>query len=164
MKEYSEKEFPNEFLSEEEAEDIIEGEELFDEYSAHEPDDKLISDIKLKIISQLSDRRVYSVGTMLRRVAAVAAILLIVSLLVVNPFSKWDKKTDFSSSSVLTAAMWDSDDIAADDSDISLLTAELDAIEEDLAAVEIIENGQMDATIGQLEIEVIEIASDFWKG
>ena len=68
-------------------------------------------------------------------------------------------------SSVLPAALWDSEDIAADDVDLAILTAEIKEIEEDVLALELGENGgngQID--MAELEMELMEINGDFWEG
>jgi hypothetical protein len=59
-------------------------------------------------------------------------------------------------------AIWESDDIAADDVDLARLIAEIDEIESEIMGLQPGEGG--DEGAGQIEMELIEIDSDFWKG
>lgn len=68
--------------------------------------------------------------------------------------------------SIIPTAIWESDDIAADDADLVIFTTEIEQIEDELPALQLGEDdSNEDSAITELEMELIEINnSDFWKG
>jgi len=55
--------------------------------------------------------------------------------------------------------------LADDDADLASLAAEIEQIESDLLAVQLGENGDNGSgAAAELELELIEINNDFWKG
>jgi len=65
----------------------------------------------------------------------------------------------------MPGVLWDSDDIAADDTDLVYFSTQLARIENEAVALrsgESTPNGE--SVLPQLEIELMEIESDFWKG
>jgi len=147
------------------AEDIRKGEEMFREYPAPKPDDELIADIKAEIARELLGRKRRVTKRVVYKVAAVAAVFFILAVLNVKIFEKGGGPGKVIKASVLPAVLWDSEDIAADDVDLAILTAAIEEIESEALALELGENGgngQIDVT--ELEIELMEINSDFWKG
>jgi hypothetical protein len=61
--------------------------------------------------------------------------------------------------------MWESDDITTEDAGLAILFAELQQIEDEATGLRLNENGlNGSAGIEKLELELMEIKSDFWKG
>ena len=62
-------------------------------------------------------------------------------------------------------SIWESEDVTVDDQSLSVLAAEIEQIESELLAVQSYENGDdLADDIEELEMELIEINTDFWKG
>jgi peptidoglycan hydrolase CwlO-like protein len=67
--------------------------------------------------------------------------------------------------SLIPTAIWESDDITADDEDLAVFTAQIEQIEDEVQTLQSSEDtGNGENTITELEMELIEINSDFWKG
>ena len=149
-------------------EDIRKGEQILREHPAPEPDDMLIANIKAEIAMRLPARKVHSFRQTAYRAAAVAAALIILTALSVQIFDKDrqpEERGPFVQASLIPTAIWESDDIAADDMKLATFTAEIEEIENEVTTLQSggsRSNGE--GTIVELEIELIEISSDFWKG
>jgi len=147
------------------AEDISEGERILRQYSAVEPRDGLRREIKAKIMDTLQ-RNKKGFKRFAVKVAAVAAGFIILAAVLETLFEKGlyeDKKVVYAS--ILPEKIWESDDIIRDDADLAILLAEVKEIEEDALAVRLNENGgNGHSEVEELEMELIEINSEFWKG
>jgi hypothetical protein len=65
----------------------------------------------------------------------------------------------------MSAVIWESEDISADDANLATLIAETEEIEGEMLALELGENGgNGSGSLTELEMELEEINSDFWKG
>ena len=66
---------------------------------------------------------------------------------------------------IIPETIWESEDIAADDAELVTLTDEVEQIGSKVLAVQLDENGgNGHRDIAELEMELIGIDSDFWKG
>ncbi len=150
------------------AEDISKGEKLLRNFPAPSPDIETLERVKAEITHALVYRRVQSIKRLSLRAVAVAAMVAIAAIVIVTMFEK--KKPEKERVVVTTAAItpaisWESDTLAEDDAQIATLISEIDQIESEMIAMELGENegnGQTDST--DLEMELVEINSDFWKG
>jgi len=163
------KELFEKFLDAEEAdeavEDIRKGEEIIQEQRAPEPDGAVIAEIKAEIGRELLRRKTGVTKRVVYKVGAVAAAFIILATVSVKIFEKGGEEGKVFRASILPSAIWDSEDIAADDAELATLTAAIEEIENDALALEFGENGgngRID--LAELEIELMEIDSDFWKG
>jgi len=143
--------------------DVLEGEQILREYSAPEPDKQLIANIKADIaraILRKKTRRTYYEAA----VAAAAVILL--AIVGVKLFKQNATKPErFVAASIIPAAVWESEGLAADDENIAALTAEIEEVESEILAVKSGENGGNGLTdLEKLEMELVEINSSFWEG
>jgi len=147
-------------------EDIQEGEEILREYPAPEPSAALIADIKAEIGERLLGRKRISWRRVVYETAAVAAAVIILAVVSVKLFERpSDEPGRVVYASIIPTAIWESDDIASDDTALAMLTAEIEQIEEEALALRLggdVGNGER--VIAELEMELIEINSDFWKG
>ena len=149
------------------AEDFQQAEQVLHKHPAPEPDDRLIANIKTEIALSLSRRRVKRFRRRLCEAAGIAAavaILAIVSLQFSEKSTKQPGNADYTAS-LLPTALWESDDIAADDADLAVFTAEIEQIEYEIRTLESGEDiTENETTVTELEMELAEINTDFWKG
>ena len=146
-------------------EDVQKAEQLLRKHPAPEPDDMLIANIKAEIAMRLPLRRADVFRRLAYKVATVAAAVIIVTAISVSLFEKGDRSEKVVYASIIPRAIWESDNIAADDVDLAILTAEMEQIEDEVLALQWGENGgDGDTAVTELEMELIEIDSDFWKG
>ena len=164
------KELFERFLDSKEAEqaveDIREGERILREHPASGPDKELVAGIKAEIAKAVLLRK----RNVFRRIAYKAAVVAAAVIILVAISLKLAEKGGGEPERVITASMipasiWESDDISADDADLATLTAEIEQIESDLLALQLGENGGNGyGAAAELEMELIEINNDFWKG
>jgi len=153
------------------AENISKAEQILRDNPAPKPSSELIAEIKSEIGSELlrsRTTRTYRFRKTVFEIAAVAAAVIIISAISMTFFpkpDKTDKPGKISYASLIPASVWEGDDIATDDVDLAILNAEVEQIESEVLALQSGEdesNGQTAVT--ELEMELIEIESDFWKG
>lgn len=150
--------------AEEMAEDIEKGEQLLGEYSAPEPDDELISSMKGKVAVTLQLNKARTFRRRVYRAVGVAAVLIVVGAIGIRLTEKNGEITRVAAA-IVPAAIWESDDVAVDDADLATLVAEIEEIESEALALQLGENGVSNGdTLLEVEMELIEINSDFWKG
>jgi hypothetical protein len=142
------------------AEDIRKGEEILREHTGPEPDGELIADIRAKIVRELVVERTRLTKRVVVRVGAVAAAFLIVAALSVKLFERGgEEQRKVVKASILPSEIWE------DDGDLATLNAEVEEAEDEAAGLRLGENGgNGEARLVELEIELVEIVSDFWKG
>ena len=147
-------------------EDVQKAEQIFREHSAPVPDSMLIADIKAKVTETVSHRRTSNFKWAVYKTAGVAAVFIILAVISVKLFEKGDGEPEkLITASIASDMIWESDNIASDDVDLATLFAEVEQIERDLLAVQLGENnGNGNRKLVELELELIEINSDFWKG
>ncbi|MHC4062545.1 MAG: hypothetical protein ACYSR4_07045 [Planctomycetota bacterium] len=142
------------------AEDIQRGEQILGERPAPEPSKQLIAEIKAEVGEAALLRTANASRRMAYKTAAVAAGLIILAAVGVKIFEQGRDEIP-----MVATEIWESRDIAADDADLATLTAEIEQIESDMVALQLGENGSNgNAELTELEMEVIEVSSDFWKG
>ena len=144
------------------ADDIERGEELLRQWPAPEPSNELLEQIK----GQMADRLVRSGRRHVRwfasRAAGIAACFVIIA-------SVWmglqgDGIVDIASASLIPTAIWESDNIAADDLNLAAFTAEVERIEGELKSLLLDEAGSDESIINEAEFELMDIQGEFWKG
>ena len=176
MKELFERFFDSE-QAEEIEQDIRKGEQILGQYPAPEPDRELIADIKAEVAAEaVLHRKTKAFRRMVYKTAVVAAAVIIVTAISVRLFESRPYPTGRDekgasvpekviAGAVIPESLWESEDLAADDTDLAILTAEIEQIEEEILASGLGENGGNGGEdITELEIELIAINSDFWKG
>ena len=102
------------------------------------------------------------------KAAVAAAAVIILAVIAVELYEKGGGKAEkVITASIIPEAIWESDDVSADDADLAILAAEIEQIEGEALAVQLGENGgngNRNLLELELEMELIEISSDFWKG
>lgn len=174
------KELLKKLLNSEDAEqveqDIHEGEQILREHSTPVPDKQLIANIKADIARAILRKKATalplrrSVSEARRRtyykVAVVAAAVILVAAVSVRLFEKGNGKPEkLVTASIIPDAIWESENLSADDENIAVLTAEIEEVESEFLAVKSGENGGNSFTdLEKLEMELVEINSYFWEG
>ena len=146
-------------------EDIEKAEQIFRGHPAPEPDDMLIANIKAEIAMRLQSARAHRLRRIIYEVAGAAAAILIVAAVGLQLFEKDTRRPGEYYASLIPTAIWESDDIAVDDEDLAAFTAQIEQIEDEVQTLQSGEdtlNGEN--SVAELEMELIEINSDFWKG
>ncbi|KPK41940.1 MAG: hypothetical protein AMJ65_08445 [Phycisphaerae bacterium SG8_4] len=145
--------------------DLQEAERIFRDNPAPEPDDMLIANIKAEIAMRLPARRVQLARQRTyKRVAVAAAIVVIAGLVVTILNDGKPAPGRLEVASLIPTAIWESNDIEADDENLAALAAEIEQIENEVMTLESgRDTGDSDRTIEELEIELIVVSSDFWK-
>lgn len=158
--------FLNSKQTEEAVEDVYEAEQILSKHPAPEPDKELIADIKVEIAKTLRRRRADVFRRTAYKAAVAAAVVIVLSAIGVKLFEKGESESErVITASIIPNSVWESDDIATDDADLAILTAEIEEIEDEMLALQLGENGSNgNYNLLELEIELIEIDSDFWKG
>jgi len=148
--------------AEQAAKDVQKAERILHRYPAPEPDGELIRDIKAEIAEAVQRRKKNAFKTVVYKTAVTAAAVIILAAISVALFEKGSGPEGFI---IIPAAVWESDNIAADDEDLAILTTQVEQIEDEVLAVRLGENGgNGQAELAELEMKLIEINGDFWKG
>jgi hypothetical protein len=146
-------------------EDIQKAEQILREHPAPEPDDMLIANIKAEIAMRLPARRARLLRRRIYEAAGVAAAIVVLAALSVQLFRNGGGEHGRLRAELLPTAIWESDDIPADDANLAVFSAEIEQIEDEVRTLQSGEDtGNSDSTIAELEMELIAISSDFWKG
>lgn len=165
------KELFERFLDAEQAqrcvEDVQKAEQILREHPAPEPDDMLIANIKAEIAMRLPARRADVIKQFVYKAAAVAAAVIILAVASIRLFENdvIEPGGAVAYASIIPIEIWESDDIATDDVELATFTAEVEQIEDEVLALQFGQDGSDSYnTIAELEMELIEIVSEFWKG
>jgi len=152
--------------AEQAVEDIREGERILREHPVPEPDKKLIASIKSEIVEAVLRKKTNVFRRIVFKSAVVAAAVVILAAISIGLFEKGGSDSErVAAVSRIPAAIWESERLADDDADLASLTAEIEQIESDLLALQLGENGDNGSgAAAELEMELIEINNDFWKG
>lgn len=150
------------------AEDIQKDELILHEHTAPKPDGELIANIKAEITASLLRKKENSLRKTIYQTVAVAAAFIILAIISVKLFEtervQHEKPV---SKSIMPTAVWESERLADDSAESAVLVAEVEQIESDLLAMQLGKNGSNGReAITELEIEteLMETNSDFWKG
>ena len=162
------------FLNSEEAkqieQDIRKGEQILREHPAPAPDGEVIADIKAEIGRAVLRRKANVFTRTVYKAAVVAAAVIILTAISVKLFKKGVGKPERpATASIIAEAIWESERLAADDADLAILTAEIEQIESEVLGLQLGENGgngyeAVTELETELEMELIEINRNFWKG
>ena len=144
------------------ARDVRRADQLFEAHPAPEPQPEVILGIKLEIATRLAEPP--RAAHRLRRVLAAAAAIVVLATLAFLGRGARTTGPELSYATLIPTAIWESDDISTDDMDIAYLAAEIRDIE---AQVQALEAGQIEdvrvATLHEVETELMQINTEFWK-
>jgi len=140
-------------------EDIRRGEEILRRHPAPQPADTLIVDIKAKVSqAALRQRKINLYRKLAYRMVAAAAVIIVLVSITTKLVEK-NKPEKSVTASAGSKMIWD-------DTDLTTLTTEIEQAEEDILALNTDQNGNgyKETELTELEINVTEISSNFWKG
>ena len=131
------------------------------------PCKELIASINNQIVRGLHERKQRSFRGMVYKVAAVAAAIIILAIFSIKSFENKQVKptTLLAAIEIVPTEVWNGEDITENDADLLTLTAEIEQAEKEILAMKFDEaaaNGTNELT--EIEIELMEIDNDFWKG
>jgi len=145
------------------AEDIRTGERLLDLYPAPTPGAELIARIKADMATSRMRRR--RITLLLRRSLAAAAVIAFALLALLGRGPSGPAGPSAFQASILPAAIWESQDVAADDPDLAYFTGEVRRIEVQLQALQAGEDEAAGTgAADELETELKQIESELRKG
>jgi hypothetical protein len=159
------------FFSDKEAEDYIEDlarmKRILDENPAPEPSEELIWGINHRIAEELRLRKEHSFRRFAYKLAPVAAVFVVFAAVGVRMLKEGSGPVELVNGRgpIISASVWESDNVAADDRNLLVLTTELDELEVEFTTLESEENGGNGrSAITELEIEFAEINRNIWEG
>jgi hypothetical protein len=143
------------------SEDILSGDQLLASCTAPEPDARIVSHIKARMASRLS-RRAKTRRRAYESVAAAAAIAIIA---LIGLFGRGPAGApSVAHAGLIPTAVWESDNLAADDLEIIYFNAEIEHIEAQLRTLESGDAETPDDRLNNMEMELMQIDTEFWKG
>ena len=157
------------FVSSEEAEkgieDFIKVERILDENPAPEPSEELVAAINHKISEALRLRQAHTFRRFAYKLAPVAAVFIVIAAVGVRMLQTDSGPFEIGQVPMISARVWDSDNVAADDRDLAVFTAEVDELEIEFTTLERGEDrGNGGSAITELEMDLVAISSDIWEG
>lgn len=143
-------------------EDIRAGEQLLATYSAPKPNVRTLTAIKARMVVA-SARRHRQIRILRGSLAAAAAVVVIAMIGLLGPDST--SRTPTVHAAIIPTAIWESDDIEADDLDLAYFTSEIRRIEAQMQALEASDSeSHSSGALQELEIELMNVEVEFWKG
>jgi hypothetical protein len=142
-------------------EDIQVGERWLEAYPAPAPEARLLATIKAQM-AVAAVRRHRIVRLVHGSLAAAAAVIVLALIGLLGPGSA--DRPHLSYAAIIPAAIWDSDDLTADDLDLVYFSSEIGQIEAQMQALDAGESESGSGTLDEFENELMAIQTDFWKG
>jgi hypothetical protein len=148
------------------ATDIERGDELLRNWPAPQPSETLLAEVKQKMTIAAGQRRVVKLHHRIFATASVAAAILVLSYVSFKVFEfRTDSRPAVTYAATIPDAIWEGGSIRTDDPDIAVLSEEIDNVADEISAVLLSDkNGSSAAAVSDLEMQIIEIGADFWKG
>ena len=157
------------FISDKEAENCIEdfakAERILQQYPAPEPTEELVAAINSKIAETLRIRKEHTFRRLAYRLAPVAAVFIILASVSLKLYVSNSRQGKPVYVRMISSAVWDSDNVAADDRNLAVFTAELDGLEVELTTLESGEDrGNGRSAVTELEMDFVAISTYIWEG
>lgn len=148
------------------AQDIERGDELLRAFPAPQPDEDVVAGLKAEVAAVVRRRHRIAMQRRILSSAAMAAVLVAVSAVALKFLEgRPVEQTTVRYAAAISDRIWESSDITTDDADIAVLAAEISTIENELNGVELGDSGTNgSAAVDDLEMELIGVSGDFWKG
>ena len=153
--------FMDEAAARQTAEDIEKGEEIMGAYSAPQPDERVLAEVKKNVVAALRRRRTVVFQRRILGVAVAAAIVVVSVLILIRYGNPPNSHQNRMVAASIPSRVWE----GADDADITVLKAEIENIQNELSGAQSDDtSGNGSTAVGDLETELIEINGDVWKG
>jgi len=148
-------------------EDFAAAERILSEHPAPGPDKELMAGIKSEIAETLRRSKESAFRRMAYKMAPVAAVFIVLAVVSIKMFvgNGGPETSTYVSITPMPASVWDSENVAADDFELAVLTTEIDELEGQVLTLESGEHiGNGRSAVTELEMELVAINSDFWEG
>jgi hypothetical protein len=157
------------FVGTEEAQSCVEDfdkvKRILDENPAPQPSQELIAAINSRIAEEIRLRKEHTFRRLAYRLAPVAAVFVVLAAVGVRMMLKESSGPDERVRGPIPPSVWESENIAAVDRNLLVLTTELDELEVEFANLQSDEiRGNGSSALTELEIEFAEIDTDIWEG
>ena len=144
--------------------DAREADRILRGYPAPEPDVTLVAKIKADMAVRLSARRARLARYRHYRRAAAAAAIFAIAGICASLFTANPAPTGMATASLIPTAIWESSNIAVDDEDLAVFTAEIEQLENEVMTLDLNDDiSDRSGILDELEIELIVARNDFWK-
>ena len=145
--------------------DFIKAEQILNENPAPEPNEELIAAINHKIAEAIRLRKEHTFRRFAYKLAPVAAVFIVLAAVSVRMLKEGSGPVELVRGPMIARDVWNSDNVAADDRNLAVLTTELDELEVEFATLESGDNGDNGRSdVTELEMEFAEINTDIWEG
>jgi hypothetical protein len=142
--------------------DIQAGERWLDAHPAPAPEARLIAALKTQMVAAALRR--HRIRRLVHASLAAAAAVVVLSLIGL-PGPRSASRPHLSYAAIIPTAIWESDDLTADDLDLAYFSSEIRQIE---AQVQALDADDSDTGMGrgpdEFETELQAIQAEFWKG
>lgn len=144
--------------------DLESVERVLEAHPAPVPSPAALSTIKMRMVAAAARRR-WRVR-LFRAAVATAAAIILTALAAHYDRRPTVSRPSVSFASIIPAAVWESHDLATDDPDLAYFTSEIHQIESQMQAIEAGDDTEVRGsdTLDDLEMELIAIETEFWKG
>lgn len=147
------------------AEDIAKGDELFRSYRAPVPDEEAIIVLKAKVAKSLAANRQRVLRRTYYRVAAFAAAVIMIAFVSVQMLEHKAIEPMQVATTKVISYVSENTELFYDDTELETLNAEVEQVRNEIAMSEWdTTNDNLDSDLIDMEIGLIDIDSDFWKG
>jgi hypothetical protein len=137
-------------------------ERMFTDYPAPLPRTQTLEQIRGAICARLSRRRRVALFAKGLATVAAAIVLTVVGL---SRHTLDHPRGQVNSASLIPASLWESDDLSSDDAQLAYFTSEINTLEDQVQALRSgdFEGGGAGA-LDEVELELFQIDTEFWKG
>ncbi|NIP24494.1 MAG: hypothetical protein GWN67_09230 [Phycisphaerae bacterium] len=138
---------------------------ILDENPAPQPSRELIAAINSRIAKEIRLRKEHTFRRLAYRLAPVAAVFIILASVSIKLYVRDTGPVKHRYVPRLSPEFWDSENTAADDPDLAVLTAEVDELEIEFSTLELGETGGNGrSAVTELEMDFVAISTDIWEG
>ena len=146
------------------AEDIERGEQILARHPAPEPSPDVLLGIKAQLGTVLAhQRKRHHFRQIALKTAAAAAVVIFVGIGISSLDRQPGNVPEHFTAGFIPTAIWESDNIAADDLRLASFAAEIERIENEVKALLSGESSNGESTLDELETELEEIEGSFWE-
>jgi hypothetical protein len=148
------------------SEDIEKGEQILRKNPAPEPDEEIILVVKSKAAGVILEKKAKNFRRTVYKTAAIAAAIIVITAVSVKMLEKEIASPEgVAPIAETTTTIQKTNDIFGDDAEIETLAAEVEQIQNELLALQLgSTNGNGENDIIEVEMNLMDIGSDFWKG
>ena len=148
--------------------DLEQGEKLLSDTAEVECPSETADAVKVDIRLALRRNKARKFKVALAKAVAVAAVFILAVSFMVNYYNQLGQQTKPDSviaSNAIDSELWDSSNITKDDMELSVLSAEISELEDELLVLKYAGNSiNGDTDVVDIESDLYEINNQFWEG